>query len=235
MIGIIYLARGKDLNWQKRFSRFVESYLAHHAGLPHRLYVIYKEFDGVDELGWAKNLFKLVNAVDIEDYLDTNSFAGGSFLEAARHIKESYICAFGSSTEIMHDNWLFRLMQGYVSRPNVGLVCCTGSYGFIHEFFPQLTYPNPHIRNLSFLMERELYMLIANAMPFESKLDDLKFEHGPLSLTQQVLAMGKQVLVVEKEAIRDPSEWGGQGGTTYIGNLENVLVHDRGARSYNDL
>ena len=230
MIGVIYLARGKDENWQKRFTRFVESYQRHPAGIEHRVYVIFKDFASDADLCWAIQEFELLNPIHIMDYVKTNSFAGGSFLEAANSITEPLICCLGSSSEIMHDNWLKILYDGYMSRPNVGLTCCTGSYGYIVEFFPKLTYPNPHVRNLSFLISRRLYQKIAGDMPFESKLNDLEFEHGPNSLTRQVLDRAMEVLVVEKNAIRAPHEWGGEGGTTYRGNLHNVLVHDRCAR-----
>jgi hypothetical protein len=233
MIGVIYLARGKDANWGRRLMRFVDSYIRHPAGIKHQLYVIYKEFD--HDLEWAIHQFDGLGVVHNLAYVDVNSYAGGSFLEASYTVKEQLICPLASSSEIMHDNWLARLYEGYMSQPDVGLVCCSGSYGFIAEFFPELTYPNPHIRNLSFLMDRDRYQTIAKPMPFTSKIDDLAFEHGPNSLTYQVLAMGKQVLVVEKERIRAPHEWGGEGGTTYRGNGDNILVHDKGTRDHRDL
>ena len=41
-IGVIYIARGADPNWQERFARFVASYREHSAGVDHQLYIIFK-------------------------------------------------------------------------------------------------------------------------------------------------------------------------------------------------
>ncbi len=234
-VGVVYLARGADPNFQARFTRFIKSYQDHRAGVDHQLYIIYKEFTDSTDLHWAFQLFDALRPVHILNYADYNSYAGGSFLEAANHVLERLVCMFGSTTEIMHDDWLAKLYAAF-NQPTVGIVCCTGSYGFITEFNPGLSYPNPHIRNLSFLMERELYKELAGKVDWTAKpghkLADLNFEHGPNSMTRQVMAMGKTVLVVERDRVRAPHEW---GDTTYRGNLHNVLVHDRGARDYQDL
>ncbi len=237
MIGVIYLARGVDPNWQKRIERFVTSYKAHPAGITHQLYVIYKEF-APEDLDTAIGPFMPLGHKGIFAYNGFNSYAGGSFLEASNHVEEELICCLGSTSEIMHDVWLKKLYDGF-NQPTVGVACCTGSYGFIHEFFPELTYPNPHIRNLSFLMPKRVYQACAQTVDWTPKpghkIADLGFEHGPNSLTRQIMAMGKIPLVVEKDYVRAPHEWGGWDGTTYRNNLPNVLVLDRGARNNQDI
>lgn len=235
MIGVVYLARGKDPNSRARMERFAASWIAHPPGIGCNLYVIYKEFK-VGDLVWAIGHLNLAYPhIHITDYNGFNSYAGGSFWEASKHVDEPLCCYLGSTSVIMHDNWLARLYEGFCL-PTVGAVCCTGSYGFITEFNPQLTYPNIHMRNLSFLMNKNLYLSFAGQVDWTPKeghkLADLNFEHGPNSLTRQIMAAGKTVLVVEKDRIRAPHEW---GDTTYRGNLHNVLVHDRGARDYQDL
>lgn len=234
-IGVVYLARGADPNWQARIARFAESYMKHPAHCDHHNYVIYKQFASKDDLIWAKATLAPLEPTAIEDYIDFNSYAGGSFLEASRHVEEPLICFLGSTSEIMHDSWLSKLYEG-LRTPGTALVCCTGSSGFIREFFPQLTYPNYHIRNLSFMIGKDLFQSLASPIDWTEKpghkIADLEFEHGPNSLTAQVRKMGKGVLVVEADRVRPPEEW---GDTTYRGNLQNVLVHDRGARDYQDL
>lgn len=234
-IGVVYLARGADPNWQQRVARFVASYQRYPAEVNHQVYVNYKEFASLGDVDLAKGMLSPIAGHDILDYMGFNSYAGGSFLEAANHVAEPLVCFLGSSSEIMHAGWLRMLYEGFI-QPTVGVVCCTGGYGFITEFNPGLSYPNIHIRNLSFLMERDLYKELAGKVDWTPKpghkLADLNFEHGPNSMTRQIMAMGKTVLVVEKDRVRAPHQW---GDTTYRGNLHNVLVHDRGARDYHDL
>lgn len=220
-IGVIYIARGVDPNWTQRLSRFVDSYLTHSAGVDHQLYVTYKEFQTVDALAWAVARFALLKPYNITRYIDFNSFGGGCFQEACHDVIEPLLCTLVSTTEIMHDYWLLKL-AGSLMFPGTGLVGCTGS----HE-------ANLHIRDTAILIERERYQNIVKQFDFTKSKDGyLDFEHGPNNLTLQVMRAGKKVLVVEKERIIEPSEW---GHTTYRGNLQNVLVHDRGARDFQDL
>jgi hypothetical protein len=234
-IGVVYLARGVDPNWRMRLARFATSYMEHPPGMECPFYVNLKEFVTAEDLEWAKAQLAPLQPICITEYIEYNSYAGGAFLEACAHVAEPLVCFLGSSSEIMHNDWLLRLHAAH-SLPTVGAVCCTGSYGFITEFNPQLTYPNIHIRNLSFLINKELYKSLAVQVDWTEKpghkLADLNFEHGPNSLTRQLMALGKTVLVVEKERVIAPHQW---GDTTYRGNLHNVLVHDRGARDYQDV
>ena len=234
-IGIIYISRGVDPNWQRRLTRFVKSWLAHPPGIDCHLYITYKEFLPVDLL-WALEQTLPLEPTNIVEYNGFNSFAEGCFAEALEHVKEPLLCTFMATTEIMHDNWLAKLYDGFCLE-NVGLVGCTGSLWFITQFFPQLTYPNPHVRDNGIIVEIARYRQIIEQFdlktlhPCGKPMGCFEFEHGPHSLTRQIMK-DSRVLVVEKERIIGPEEW---AETTYRGNLHNVLVHDRGARDFQDL
>ncbi len=220
-IGVVYIARGKDPNWQKRFVRFIGSYLNHPAGIDHQLYVIYKEFDDSTDLHWAFSLFDPLQPIHILNYNDHNSYGGGCFQEACKHVNEPLLCTLVSTTEIMSTSWLLALYGVYKSK-DAGLVGVTGS----HE-------ANIHIRDTAIIIDREFYVGVSKQFDFTTSKDGyLDFEHGPNNLTIQVMRDGKPVYVVEKYRILEPKDW---GHTTYRGNLENVLVHDRGARDFQDL
>lgn len=213
-------------------ARFAESFIKYPPGIDHQVYIIYKEFPSKKDLDWAVEQFAPLEPVNIFDYIGYNSYGGGCFLEASRHVAEPLLCTLVSTSEVMCPNWLLRLYGAY-QLPDTGLVGCTGSNGFITEFFPTLSYPNPHIRDTAIIIDRDWYQEIAGQFDFKaSKVGYLAFEHGPKGLTRQVLNAGKKVWVVEKERIVPPDMW---GETTYRGNLHNVLVHDRGARDFQDL
>jgi hypothetical protein len=231
-VGIVYIARGADLNWKRRIQRFATSFIKYPPGHPYQLYVIYKEFATPDDFAFARGIFSVVDHQEITDYIGWNSFGGGAFLEATNHVKEDLLCTLVSTTEVMHERWLGKLYRAFCL-PGIGLVGCTGSKGFIREYFPELTYPNVHIRDTAIIVSRRIYSSIASQFDYKaSKLGYLAFEHGPNGLTAQIRDLGLDVLVVEKDRVRRPEEW---PETTYRGNLDNVMVHDRGARDFQDL
>ena len=220
-IGIVYIARGADPNWQQRIMRFRTSYIQRPAGIDHQLYVIYKEFAVPEDFAWATEQFAPLHPDEITKYIGFNSFGGGCFQEACLHVREPLISTLVSTTEIMHEDWLLKLYDTF-SYWDAGLVGCTGSKeGALH------------IRDTAILIEREWYQSIVKQFDFKASKDGyLAFEHGPNNLTIQTMAAGKPVFVVEKDRVIAPDQW---AHTTYRGNMHNVLVHDRGARDFQDL
>lgn len=220
-IGVVYIARGRDPNWAARWTRFFTSWQKHPPGIACRPYVIFKECN-TDQLSFGMDLFVGLYPIYLLNYIDHNSWGGGCFQEACNHVTEPLLCTLVSTTEIMHGDWLARLKVGY-DLPNTGLVGCTGS-----------RVANLHIRDTAILIETQRYRDIIKQFDFTTSKDGyLDFEHGPNNLTIQVMRAGLTVRVVEKDRIIEPNEW--PSPTTYQGNLHNVLVHDRGARDFNDL
>jgi hypothetical protein len=243
-IGVIYTSRGADKTFRQRAARFMSSYLEHPGGKDHKLYVTYKEFSDPEDLLWAKQQFDVLGAIHIEDYIGFNSCGGaGCFLDASRHVQEPLICCLNTSSEIMHIGWLSKLYDAY-NRPTVGLVGCSGSYGFITEIFDgKCSYPNVHIRGTGFLIHKEHFNDVTGGFDFsrfnmtlstgaQINYDYFDWEFGPNSMTRQIMRMGKTVLVSEKDRVIAPHEW---GDTTYRGNLHNLLINDRGSRDFQDL
>jgi len=220
-IGVIYICRFPDPNFHERLTRFVRSWVERPPGIDCQVYVIYKEFPTGVDMAAAMAQVSPLHPVHISQYNNYNSFGGGCFLEACNHVKEPLICTLVSTTEIMHDNWLAHLAAAY-NMNKAGLVGCTGSKeGALH------------IRDTAILIKRSLYQGISKQFDYTTSKDGyLMFEHGPDNLTIQVMRAGLPVFVVEKERVYEPAEW---PHTTYRGNMHNVLVHDRGARDFQDL
>lgn len=224
-IGVIYICRYPDPNFHQRLARFVRSWVEHPPGIECQVYVIYKEFPkteaGFIEKSTASAQLSPLSPLEIHTYNDHNSFGGGCFQEACNFVDEPLICTLVSTTEIMHDNWLRDLKVVYDLR-GAGLVGCTGSKE-----------GNLHIRDTAIIIDKEFYLGVSKQFDFTTSKDGyLDFEHGPNNLTIQVMRAGKPVFVVEKERIIEPKDW---PHTTYRGHMHNVLVHDRGARDFQDL
>ena len=241
-LGVIYTARGADATFRERLSRFVESYLAHPPGVECHVYIIYKECTS-EQIAWAVEKTLPLWPTNLLEYNGYNSCGGaGCFRDACKNVTEPLVCCLNASSEIMHDDWLRKLYAAF-RLPTVGIVGCTGSYGFITEIFPHLSYPNIHIRGTGFLIERERFQAIVEPCDFREfdfplrdgrkiNLAYFDWEFGPNSMTKQIMRQGKTVLVAEKYRIIAPHEW---GDTTYRGNLNSVLINDRGSRDYQDL
>ena len=220
-IGVIYICRFPDPNFHERLTRFVRSWVEHPPGIKCKVYVIYKEFPTGADMAHAEAQLSPLDPVHIRHYNGHNSYGGGCFLEACDHVLEPLICTLVSTTEIMIDDWLRTLYESYVFY-GAGLVGCTGSKE------GQL-----HIRDTAIIIDRELYKSISKQFDYKTSKDGyLEFEHGANNLTIQVMRAGLPVFVVEKERVIEPNEW---PHTTYRGNMHNVLVHDRGARDFQDL
>lgn len=218
-IAVVYIARGLDPNWQARCQRFISSYIRHPPGIDHELYILYKHFVSPNDLAWTRGQFASLSPVEILDAIDTQTF--GVMVDCYR-VNEPILCPLMATTEIMQDDWLKRLYTVFAS-PGVGIVGCTGS-----------RVSTLHVRDTACLVNLAQFLSIASQFDFRtSKEGWLMFEHGPDNLTQQIMRSGKKVFVVEKERVLSPEEW--PSSTTYQGNLQNVLVHDRGARDYKDL
>jgi hypothetical protein len=126
-IAVFYLARGIG-GGLSAAAAFFESYQQHPAGLPHRLVVITKGWDGMAGLdrvqSWTKRLGGSVLMVK------DDGFDLGAYSTATELITSGYCCFFNTHSQILENDWLLN-MSSAVSRPDVGIVGATGSYGSI--------------------------------------------------------------------------------------------------------
>lgn len=98
----------------------------------------------------------------------------------------------------------------------------------LHEFG---RYPNPHIRTNAFMIDRARFLSL-RAIPFNRKADVYKFESGRRSMTNQILGMKLQALVVDRSGrTYDIHDWR-SSSTYWTGNQENLMVADNMTRKY---
>jgi len=229
-IAVAYIARGADKDFFVSFGRFIESYKINNAGLEHTLYVIYKGFLNVEHLEKAKELIKGIYHVPL--YFNDYTFDIGAYIEFARTVESDFICALNTNTEILSNDWLWKLSQN-LALPNVGLVGATASYEGPKNsdgIFP--AFPNPHIRSTGFMMNRELFYSIAKSHHIIDKFDAYKFESGLESLTSKVLSLGMRVLLVGANGRGYSMKFWPISKTFRMGLQENLLIADNQTRNY---
>ena len=232
-IGVAYLARGIDINWFLSCERFLESYRRHKPGIKHCLYVIYKGFVLDSELEKAKSLFSIVPHKAV--FLDDDSFDIGAYIEWANMIEEELICVFNTASEILAPDWLSKLAINLML-PNAGLVGASASYESLNELnraFPN--FPNIHIRSNAFMMDRGLFCRITEGVKISTKGDAWHIESGPKSLTQQVLAAGKDILLVGRNGRGYSPRFWATSGSFRQGEQQNLLIADNQTRHFGSL
>ena len=229
-IAVAYIARGADNDWLLSCERFLDSYIDNPSGINHSLYVLFKGFSHKADLEKAKNIFKNVSFTPV--FLGDDNFDIGAYIEWATMIEEELICVLNTASEILTPNWLRKLALN-LAIPHVGLVGATASYESLNELnvdFPD--FPNSHIRSTAFMICRELFVNITEGLEITRKVDAYHFESGPKSLTNEVLATGKIILLVGRNGRGYLPEFWPTSDTFRQGAQKNLLVADTQTRNY---
>lgn len=229
-IAVAYIARGADKDWLLSSERFLDSYKCNQSGIKHSLYVIFKGFMHNTDLEKAKALFNSIPYKPV--YLGDDSLDIGAYIEWANMIEEDLICVFNTASEILVPDWLRKLAIN-LAMQNVELVGATGSYeslNALNSAFP--IFPNIHIRSTSFMIDRKLFVDITKGQKIANKIDAFHFESGPESLTQQVLAKGKDILLVGRNGRGYSPQFWATSDTFRQGTQKNLLVADNQTRNF---
>ncbi len=245
-VAVVHLASG-SLGVEP-LEAFVRSYRAHDAGASHRLVVVFNRFE--DASGAAGHRAAL-EAVEHEELWPDEPLQDlAAYLLAAARLDAERLCFLNSGSEILADGWLAALDR-HTRRPEVGLAGATGTYeshvsGALHapdrgalvraagglltwRSFPR--FPNPHVRTNAFMAQAQTIRGL-RLPDLASKHGAHMLESGRRSITRQVLASGRQAVVVGRDGEAYPPERWPASRTFRSGEQENLLVADRRTREY---
>jgi hypothetical protein len=92
-------------------------------------------------------------------------------------------------------------------------------------------FPNPHIRTNGFMISH--HTLTRVQLPvIRDKPDAYRFESGRRGLTRQVLGLGLDALVVDRDGVTyEPARWA-ESHTLWQGDQERLMMADNQTRSY---
>ena len=215
--------------------RFLASYRAQPAGLPHRLVVVFKGFETPDDAdGHARLLAGLEH--DALFYsrptLDLPAYAA-----AAEAFEAEHFCFLNSESVLLAPDWL-RALHEPLADPAVGAVSATASYERPHSIIPARRrrwprFPNPHLRTNAFMLSRAL--LRSAAWPeVATKAQAWELESGSHGLTRHVWSQGREALVVGRDGTAyRPHEWA-SSATFRSGGQANLLVADNRTREWDE-
>lgn len=216
--------------------RFLESYLAHEAGAPHRLLIVFAGAEIEDRAPWHE-IFDAVEheRLDVGDGIDLDHYR-----TAVDHLAAERYCFLNTESVVLAEGWL-GLMDRALAEPGVGMVGATGSYespnavrpGPLRRLRPgHDPFPNPHLRTNAFALEREVILELDWPTGL-GKLAAVALEGGSSSLTRQVQERGLQALVVGRDCAYPPERWR-EARTFRSGEQENLLVSDNRTRHYQE-
>lgn len=248
-ICVVHLVRKK--NGLEPFKCFLESYINNPAGITHDLLIIYKGFRGKKDFVPYEKLLKDVSHtfMMVADF----GFDLRSYFVAAKKQDSRYFCFLNSFSVIQDNGWLLKLYR-HISRPGVGVVGATGSWGSIRPgqrknseipwvlnlarkfvgtcfgiFFQN--FPNHHLRTNSFVIARENMLKIRHGIIF-TKMQAWRLESGKNSITKQVEKLGLRPVVVGKDGKGyEKYEWD-ISNTFWRGTQNNLLIADNQTRKY---
>jgi hypothetical protein len=254
LVEIVYLARYS--NGLGPVRRFLDSYLAHDAGLPHSLGIICKGFPAdlgveaeVARAGLSPRFFRTSDAgMDI-----------GAYIACARTVTAQFVCFLNSYSEINAHGWLAKLMAP-AQQPGVGVSGATGSFEslcsslvndmarewrslvgsprtagarmrlLLHAIRRFPGRPNPHLRTNGFVIRPSLFQTLSLKGP--GKDAALQFEGGYASMTRQLRRRGLVSVVVGADGrIFAENDWPESQTFRYL-DQSNLLIHDNQTRRY---
>jgi len=253
-ICVVHLVRKK--NGLEPFRHFLESYLAHPAGVDHDLLILYKGFGRGANIGPYQKLLEDVphSFLMVADF----GFDFRPYFIAAEKYNSQYFCYLNSFSVILDKDWLLKLYR-HINRPGVGLVGATGSWGrigpgrlstqkniplwkkllrplvwkVVRAYFAMYFdyFPNYHIRTNGFMIARATMIKIRRGSIL-TKMHAYRLESGKHSITKQVEQMGLKCMIVGKNGIGyDKQEWN-VSNTFWRGTQDNLLIADNQTRKY---
>lgn len=249
-ICVVHLVRKK--NGIEPFRNFLDSYLNHPAGVEHELLILFKGFSGRPDIVPYGDLLKSTPHTFL--LLSDFGFDLRPYFIATERSSCRYLCFLNSFSLIQDDNWLLKLYR-QLTKPGVGLVGATGSWGSICPeqkttmktlplwkkllrplvrncfrlyFAP---FPNSHIRTNGFMVLRDTMLKIRYRLVL-TKWHAYRLESGKNSITKQIERMGMKAIVVGKDGVGyGKNEWHASN-TFWSQNQSNLLIADNQTRKY---
>jgi hypothetical protein len=166
-----------------------------------------------------------------EVHTGDDAFDLGAYADAILRVNCERAAFLNTGSEPIASDWLHKL-NAALDSPGVGLVGASGSFerGPGGEAFP-----NIHVRTNAFMMWTPLAQRTVARLMIRDKHDAHRAEHGPNSLTRQVVSHGLTVRIVGANGRAYAPEWWSGSRIFRQGNQANLLVADNQTRVWDAL
>jgi hypothetical protein len=235
---------------------FLGSYAAHPAGVEHELVVLVNGIgmsaaDGRSPLTREQLAAELCGVPHRLIELERPVLDLAAYGAAVRALEHERVCFVNSYSLILAGGWLGQLARAH-ERPDVGLVGATGSWESRSELVPgralhwayQLAklpanrrgfprFPNPHIRTTAFMLDHRVALELGLERA-RTKNRAYLLESGRRSITREIQARGRGMLVVGRDGRGyAPEDWP-RSATFRAGGQSNLLVADNRTAQWQD-
>lgn len=241
-VAVVYLAREAD--GPEACERFLDSYRTFSAGTPHDLVVIFKGFKDRERTRALRNS---LTGLHYREYtVEDRGFDLTPYFAVGKSLDYDYFFFLNTYSRILAPDWLEKILR-HLLDPAVGLVGATASYesigaDFVREneswkfwgpvarqrrtwlkFFAP--FPNYSIRSNAFAISKRVLDRI-RVPEIREKMDAYRLESGRNGMTQQVLRMGLNPVVVGRDgAAYLPADWW-KSDTFRQASQANLLIAD---------
>lgn len=229
MIDVVYLAyQNKEIGYGLDVVKtFIDTYQKNPAGMEHNFHIIAKNWTDKEDYEEICKIAEKNNAKIID--LPDDGFDIGAYFRAAKILTGEYVFFIGSNIEILSNDWLLKIYNGFKSDKKIQLAGPMGSWatGYSGRF------PNPHIRTNSFLIKRSLFLEYASTQKFpQTKEDTWALEHCSNSLSNYILKKGYRISVVNADGeVFSLAEWD-KSRTYATPDADKPILTDKWARKY---
>jgi hypothetical protein len=195
-------------------ARFVETYHAHPAGLPHEVIVV---SNGGPPTPLARLIFGSIPCRFVEH--DNSAWDIGGFQKAVWSFAiDANRCGdltvfFGVNAYFRRAGWLNRMVDSFKMFGDT-LYGCFGS-----------KVPKLHVRTTGFWISRDLFRKYPHRIVNND--DRYDFEHRSKSLTDWIISLGKTPIIATWSGAYPPQQWGNHPGFYGSGNHSDCLIGDR--------
>ncbi len=226
VIALFYLARGADADHLASIRRFIQAYRSRPAGVDHELVVIFKGFASEGALDEARA--EMAGIAFKEVHTGDETFDLGAYADAILRVNCERAAFLNTGSEPIASGWLGKL-NAALGLPGMGLVGASGSFqiGLAGGGFPSV-----HVRTNAFMMRTPLARCTLGRLTIRNKLDAYHAEHGPNSLTRQVVSRGLTAAIVGANGRAYAPEWWSGSRTFRQGDQANLLVADNQTRAW---
>jgi hypothetical protein len=227
---------------------FIDNYNKYNSGRNHELLICFKLIN-TDTIDRYKFFLKDLNYIEYIDINKFNDYDFGSYKRIAEKYLNYSILFLNSHSYPACDNWLLKLTKNFSNNTLIGTSASNESLLNslqLKKFYKILSYlfnlfhlkrnfnsfPNPHIRTSSFLINTNEFLEYMENKKINSKIDTWKIESGKNSLTNYFKNKNFKFFIINSDGEKYTEKNWKFSETYCYSNQSKTIISDKHTRKY---